>query len=207
MFVGITNPVLDGMKRNIRIMMQAEMESAPAPKDLVFHGTESWIPTMIWGEHLELRKKLPLEWKSNMRGCYKDVKYKDQDFRLNIAFSRNVDGPPHSGYGYGAPGPIDVSVVQEHLEAQLARKEIKEKWEKVQTDLEVFLSKCKSLNEALKLWPQIETYMPKEYVAKVHEKREKREKEESNAVEALKSLDTEGLTAAAVVARIHGAKV
>jgi hypothetical protein len=207
MFVGITSRVLDGMRRNIRIMMQAELAATPEAMPLQFDGYESWVAPMIWGEHLELRTKIPKEWKSSMRSCYKVAMHKGHELTLTFSFNRNVDGPPNSGYGYRAPGPIDLSIVQEHLDAQVERKEIEQKWAKVQEDLEAFLKRCKSLNEALKLWPQIETYMPKEYVAWVHKKREKREKEESDAVEALKSLDTEGLTAAAVVARIHGAKV
>ena len=87
---------------------------------------------------------------------------------------------------------------------QLAEKEIRttiqEKWDKVNKDIQAFLSKCKSLNEALRLWPALKVYVPEEYIDRVNHKVERRQRE----TEIIESVDIGELTAAAIAAKLSG---
>lgn len=207
MFVGITRTLLFDVAHKIVVMRDAELASVPATS-VAYQGTEPWVLPLLWGPYLELRTKLPSDWKSQTKQCAVDVMYKSLKFRVVIDFANLVESPPGYG-GYGPArvlGTLDTSLVQEYLDNVIERNEIKAKWDKVAEDINRFLQRCKSLNEALKLWPQVAAYIPQDYLAKIDEKREKKQSK-SNAAEALKSLDTEGLTAAAVTARILGAKV
>jgi hypothetical protein len=82
--------------------------------------------------------------------------------------------------------------------------DIAQRWDKVDKQIMDFLGKCKSVNEALKLWPQIEMYIPPEFITKVNEKKERNAAGPSQAAEALKALDTDHLTTAAVISRMSG---
>ena len=64
-----------------------------------------------------------------------------------------------------------------------------------------FLEACKSLNEGLKLWPDLKYYIPEQYLKKVAEKVEKK-KRPSEALDALKEIDVDQIVANAVMARM-----
>jgi hypothetical protein len=115
---------------------------------------------------------------------------------------------------WGAPRPqctkawlqsrLQLTGAQEILD-RLAEKEIRteihERWGKVNSDIQVFLNKCKSLNEALRLWPALKMYVPEEYIERVETKVERRKRE----TEIVESVDIGELTAAAIAAKLSGA--
>jgi uncharacterized protein with von Willebrand factor type A (vWA) domain len=82
--------------------------------------------------------------------------------------------------------------------------DINSRWKKVQNDVSKFLESCKSLNEAVKLWPDIKLYVPEQYLKRLNESvaREKKQQEANAALEALQSIDTDFAVAAAVGARL-----
>jgi hypothetical protein len=77
-------------------------------------------------------------------------------------------------------------------------KAIIARWEKVNTDITEFLNKCKSLNEAVKLFPGVRMYIHYEDLERLDRKAE-RPTQRAKIVEA---VDTEGLTAAAIAAKL-----
>jgi hypothetical protein len=77
-------------------------------------------------------------------------------------------------------------------------KAIIARWEKVSTDITEFLGKCKSLNEAVKLFPGVRMYIHWEDLERLDRKVE-RPTQRAKIVEA---VDTEGLTAAAIAAKL-----
>jgi hypothetical protein len=66
-----------------------------------------------------------------------------------------------------------------------------------------FLQHCKSLNEALKLWPDIRIYIPQRYLDKAETVTKKAKAAESTALEHLKSIDTDNAVASAVMLRMR----
>jgi hypothetical protein len=65
------------------------------------------------------------------------------------------------------------------------------------------LGACKSLNEALKLWPDVRIYIPKEFLERVERKVERTTN--SGGAEAIKKVDTDAAVSAAAIARMMGA--
>lgn len=82
-------------------------------------------------------------------------------------------------------------------------RSIRRQWEARAAGLLEFFGKCKSLNEALKLWPECRMYVPKDYL-ETADMPVVRPKAVSRKEAVLKSIDTEGITAAAVAARLQG---
>jgi hypothetical protein len=85
------------------------------------------------------------------------------------------------------------------VEVEMKIAEIQNKWEGVKTQIREFLDKCRTLNEAVKLYPGLRMYVPKEYLDRVDKKVERAER-----VAKLHGIDTEGLTAAVIAAKLAG---
>lgn len=98
----------------------------------------------------------------------------------------------------------DSPKFEEYKRALTAQLECRERWTKVKEQIINFIRKAKSLNEALKLWPDVARYVPVEYVDKANEKKERPEKKKSEAAEALKDLDVDLAATSAVLARMAG---
>lgn len=88
-----------------------------------------------------------------------------------------------------------------------ARKECEDRWNKVRTQVIDFVQKCKSLNEALKLWPDLAKYVPDEYIERVNKKAERSKPAESDAAKALAAMDMDAVAASVTLARMAGAKL
>jgi len=69
------------------------------------------------------------------------------------------------------------------------------------------VSKCKSLNEAIKLWPDVQRYVPKQFLDRVAKKAEKSAGAASQGAEALKGIDVDMVNTSVVLARMAGATV
>jgi hypothetical protein len=76
------------------------------------------------------------------------------------------------------------------------------RWDNTENKIVEFLQSCKSLNEAVKLWPDVTLYVEKCDIDRMGVKREK--VKESKALEALKELDTDALVSNAVISRMSG---
>ena len=75
---------------------------------------------------------------------------------------------------------------------------INNKWAKVKTDITEFLDKCKSLNEAVKLFPGVRMYIHYEDIERMERKIER----PTQRAKIVETVDTEGLTAAAIAAKL-----
>jgi len=78
---------------------------------------------------------------------------------------------------------------------------LKAKWDKVEKDILEFLGKCKTLNEAVRLFPGVRMYVQRDDLERLDRKVE-RFSERKKIVE---EMATDELTAAAIAARLAGA--
>jgi hypothetical protein len=78
---------------------------------------------------------------------------------------------------------------------------LKTKWDKVEKDILEFLGKCKTLNEAVRLFPGVRMYVQRDDLERLDRKVE-RFSERKKIVE---EMATDELTAAAIAARLAGA--
>jgi hypothetical protein len=79
--------------------------------------------------------------------------------------------------------------------------DIDARWQKVETDIVEFLRKCKSLNEAVKLFPNVTMYLHYEDMERLNLKVERPSQRKS----IIEEVDVEGITAAAIAAKLAAA--
>lgn len=91
---------------------------------------------------------------------------------------------------------------EEYLNNWTTYKQIEARWIKVENQIVKFVEQCKSLNEAIKLWPDVATYVPQTYLNKIAEKPPAKAKTASTAAEFLKNVDTNIVKASEVAVRL-----
>jgi hypothetical protein len=152
--------------------------------------------------------------KLNWSGSYDELGYDkgDQMYVGRVALKSKPYLPPDArGYsptlyfGFKEDEPIPAEIADA---VNYMRKchEIEARWDKVEVQVRDFLDNCKSLNEALKLWPDLSVYIPKHYIERVEKKANRSTTEtKSSAEEVLAKINTQEIQAAAVIARLSGA--
>lgn len=196
---------------------EVHIEVPDNDKALVIDASEL-LMQMAWGDYKHVFPQLPKEWLKHSKTQDINVITKideagnETKHCVSIAGLNNYYEIPTADR-WGGPRPsctrdwlqtkLHLTGTQDILD-QLAEKEtrmaINEKWDKVHTDIRAFLNKCKSLNEALRLWPALQMYVPPEYIDRVNHKVERRKRD----TEILESIDIGELTAAAIAAKLSG---
>jgi hypothetical protein len=218
MHVPITNKLKSDVTNRIRQVL--------LPRELRLHfGTSDIDETynlpkkhpavikMLWGKHAHLYDKIPKEWCQERRDDYCDkcnvfLDTVDPDGE-SLTITVNLTGanesvltPPNTGHYQHYKVPYDICPeVQNFFEKQSQAKKIEAKWDKVDEDVAKFLESTKSLNAALKAWPEVRTFIPQEYLERIDKKAE-RSAAQTAAQNALAEIDREGAVAAATVAAL-----
>lgn len=161
-------------------------------KDLI---PQSWMVQSSTGY---LYVELPNEGKSSMRFenqtnvCFRPTpdRYNMTDVRCTLAFIEdNVDLP-------------GVSEIKRIVDMDMAIDEIRTRWQTVAEKVGEFLKRCKSLNEAIKLWPEVSLYIHPDDMDRFNRKVERSNKLRTDVLEG---IDTQELTAHAIAAKLSGA--
>lgn len=219
--VYITQELTGNVSSAIKRMREAEIASQNAeigkPIEL---NTSAFLTMAMWDNHLHLKDQMPKEWLSTNPGPTLHVKVPvaiegidDAEITHKMTFrNQNVVNRPNNDR-WNEPqisctkafleANRDMAGVQnilDHLVCIELNAEIKARWSKVEGDIMAFLGKCKSLNEALKLWPGVKLYIPVEYIKRVEHKVERKVREK----EILADTPVDTLTAAAIAARLSG---
>jgi hypothetical protein len=199
-YVAISGDLITRVEQKINGMKIKELNTIGEKPDKGFDENSEYLLGLMWGEHIHLKDILPDSFVSKYNSFGVTSPYSTS--RIYIYTKGNTKVPPKvSNY-------ID-NVDWEHPEFVELKKwldteqEINLRWHKTKNDVRGFLQKCKSLNEAVKLWPDVEMYIDSSDLSRMNVKKEKSEKTNA-AMEALKSLDTDALTANAVIARMSG---
>lgn len=213
-FVGISGNLLDNVHRVIDRMCDAEVKTVYQDFTYVVTTDSDWFVLQSWGNNLHLRDQIPQEWMT--------TDHHSARFRVNLAehgeccFDVEMPNrlacfpPKYSSYDAFTIDESDSSIppsVKEMIENRRLVLDIRNRWDGIQNQVRDFLKNCKSLNEALKLWPELEHYIPKDYVERVLEKRQRSTPVASKAAEILGQIDTQAVVASAVIARMAGATV
>ena len=179
--------------------------------------TSEFLTKAMWGNYLHLKDQLPHEWLSLNTGPTMTIVMPADDdgkqvkhmihFRnqkvLNRPNNDRWSEPKIECTKAFLDANVDMAGVLNilgYIDRMDLNNEIKAKWSKVEADVMLFLGKCKSLNEALKLWPGVKLYIPAEYIRRVEHKVERKVREK----EIVESVATDELTAAAIAARLAG---
>ena len=171
-----------------------------------------------FGEYYHLFAVMPKEWMTTTDRAYLSVsKVIDENNKTRSASvifenQKNVYFRP-STERYGSS---NVSVSFEWLQSNahlagayeaidmvekaFAIDDIKRKWTTTKEQVIDYLKKCKSLNEAIKLWPHVALYIDDTDMARFNKKVERKARED-----VLEGVDTDELTAQAIAAKLSGA--
>jgi hypothetical protein len=96
------------------------------------------------------------------------------------------------------PGRAEIL---QRWENELVVRSINERWSKITKDVTEFLDKCKSLNEAVKLFPTVRMYIHSQDLERLDRKVERPSQRKAIVLD----VDTDGLTAAAIAAKLMAA--
>lgn len=220
--VYITNELTSRVTSVISRMKEAEIDSNDADvSKTITEDCHEFLSHAMWGQHQHLATMIPEEWLSNTATPTLEVNVPapnddTQDFRKSYRMHFKCDKPIFnrpSNDRWSAPTiqctkeyveanrhMEGASVILEQIERFERNHEIQSKWNKVSQDIAVYLGKCKSLNEALKLWPGVKLYIPSEYIRRVEMKVERKVREKTIVAET----PTDTLTAAAIAAKLSG---
>lgn len=212
-YVAISQGLREDVRRKINSLKATELNTIPANEDRqnVSFITDDHLK-LVWGQHYHLMAATPNEWMKPIQRVelksQKTFQYGDRSVTINatrtLEFNPEIKAPPNSDrYGFSVTVSSDHPDMMPLLEAGRLRAEVNSKWEKIRDQVMTFLVSCKSLNEGLKLWPDLRIYIPQNYLDRVETKvvREK----SSAALDALKNLDTDLAVSSAVTARFMSA--
>lgn len=192
------------VKNKLRQMRFKEVNQV-GDSDYKLSSSRTDIIEWAWGKHLHLKDQMPPDWCKKSDSIQLRFEVADRTiFRIRAELTPPLITPPCGVPSGVFPISVDDPEIKAYVERECVLWDIAQRWDKVDKQIMEFLGKCKSVNEALKLWPQIEMYIPSEYVMRAQEKKDRNPSAPSQAAEALKALDTDHLTTAAVISRMSG---
>lgn len=216
--VGITKDLINRVEAKIEGMRKAERASDLPNIDKNSSVDASMLYNIgCWGsEHVHLVNIIPKDWLGKateanitIAGWTDEVVHLKTSVRftgMTFAYNR-----PKDSYYLKSDSELTLDEVRSFPMETPGRDELLRRWDdavielainarwaKVKTDITEFLDKCKSLNEAVKLFPGVRMYIHYEDLERLDRKAE-RPTQRAKIVEA---VDTEGLTAAAIAAKL-----
>lgn len=216
--VGISRDLINRVETKITGMRKAERASDLPNIDKTFSIDASMLyNTGCWGaEHVHLLSIIPKDWLSKstdssitIAGWTDEAIHLKTSVRftgMTFAYQRPKDSYYNKheaeltldqvrAFPEETPGRAELL---QRWDDAVVEKSINDKWDKVKKDITDFLGKCKSLNEAVKLFPGVRMYIHYEDLERLDRKAER----PTQRAKIVDEVDTEGLTAAAIAAKL-----
>lgn len=222
--VAISRDFIARVETKINIMKNAELKVLGEAPKIVLSTESQPILNAIWGEHLHLRNQLPKNWKNDngtVRLTFNTTSFNTTtlpdgtteqtpigcQFVVEAPNGQKFDFPP-TGYWHSTHVVSDADAKHPDLKPAVeygnAKAEIELRWQKVAQKVVSFFQSCKSMNEAVKLWPECKMYIDSDDIQRFEKKVTKSASQDSEAAKILASIDTDELVGAAVAARFTG---
>ena len=224
MHVGISNELLQNVRNRILHQLKPKEYKLNFGVDDVsdsykLSSKHAVVPKIIWGKHEHLREQMPSSWLEKLEWRYDNtasVKVKTPatdeqllaigvnsvEIELTLVDKSDVVVPPRCARWTTFIVPHDICPeISEFFDKQIEHLKFEAKWSKVCKDVKAFLQSNKSLNAALKAWPELRAFIPANYLERVDKKPERKQQEEK-VKQALAEIDREGAVAAAALAAL-----
>ena len=216
--VAISRDFLNRVDNKIDRMQNAELKALGAEPTVVMPPESQVMLETLWGANLHLRKQIPDTWRNRSNSAR--VNFNTKVTKLNsdgepapVSMSVNVrptagefDFPPDANWHTTRfLSDRDHPDFREIVAYGDAKAEIEVRWHTVRTKVTEFFKSCKSMGEAVKLWPDCKVYIDDEDTKRFEKKVVKTASQDSDAAKVLAGLNTDELMGAAVVARLSGA--
>ena len=164
---------------------------------------------VLWGTHKPLLHAMPPDWIETKSRI--DARF--ANFSGELGFSIDIQIPPSAAKKYGLSSYVEVDFRnREHLvpvEVSYALTKYKDadldhdaKYDKVRQQVLAFLKECKSLNDALRKYPDLAMYVPQEFKDRVEEVRERVTKEKKETTHQNVEFDRGLISSVAVIAEL-----
>lgn len=219
--VRISRDLINDIERNIKtladkVYAQTIKPVLPPTKPEQFN-REIWyelIGTAIWGEYLHLRDQMPASWMTTPD--YFSVTLREvTEYENNIIYSfthqnsGKIKCPPKTGV-YGAsvyinlsdcPAPVQDYIVKLKEHDALHKVHI-DKFNALTNQVCTFVRASKSLNDAVKRYPDIRLYLSDYYVTELERVEEKRTRKTAEKPELPTDIDTNLISSMGVMRSI-----
>ena len=222
-YVRKTDTLVQHILHKVRQMSQTAQKPYSADtltKDSAeYDAIRNCIESVSWKGAPQLQQQMPDEWLDGLKAKNVDVRivapescpdsgdvniYLEGDFTLS---------PAHASAGHSYSGnrgkmtleeadfpPLLMTWFKSGKSNESIKKSLQDKFNKVEEQLKSFMQQHASLNTAIKELPELEQYVPEEYMEKLHAPsapRGKVQRAEKTTVEDL-GIDRDALTSAAV---------
>ena len=219
-YVRKTDTLVTEMRDHVRRMARKAMApyesgniDATSP---VFDAVVEAVETYAWHKAPHLKSQMPDEWTKQIEDCR--VEFQDASGRrlsaTHVSFGKKVRIPQHAERYYTYEAKLKPDHCNEQLTQWLAaeatrkqnRDAVEQQYRTIESQLMAFMQGQASLNSALKEMPEIEMYVPEEYMRKYREvaaPRAKKEQQQTRVDEL--GIDRDVFAAAAIAHRIASA--
>ena len=210
--VNITDKLIECVSGVIRNMEHVECKPFNHSGAITLNPDSPFVQKVLWGELQAVRAQVPDEWLSTAQHLWGNVSITNEDGkvvteRLRLDFKNYIPMPVMFATQRVTPAlDPEAGEIQPYAQNMRETETLKIKWEKVRVQVTEFLQTCKSLNEGLKIWPQLSMYIPREYMDRVAADKVKKAAPVSSAAAAFAAMDTNLLVSSAVTARLSGHK-
>lgn len=221
-YVATTEKTIEQIRRNIEAMQNAEIATTgglvPKFNEIMeIKELREEIEASAWGEFIDLRNRLTdrMSWRGNVT-IY--VYYNNPNSNVlsgtkHTAVTIKVEKFPFgmlpndtyyklTSYDYAFPCGHEHPHIQDIQQLLMEIDEIKTRWEKVSKQMLTFIRSAKSINEAVKLWPDVKAYLPKDIIDRLEEKSTRKESTVSSAAAVLEKMDIETIKQSAVIGKM-----
>ena len=222
-YVRKTDTLVQHILHKVRQMSQTAQKPYSADtltkESAEYEAIRNCVESVSWKGAPQLKQQMPDEWLDGLKTKNVDVKiiapescpdsgdvniYLEGDFTLS---------PAHASAGHSYSGnrgkmtleeadfpPLLMTWFKSGKSNESIKKSLQDKFNKVEEQLKSYMQQHASLNTAIKELPELEQYVPEEYMEKLHAPsapRGKVQRAEKTTVEDL-GIDRDALTSAAV---------
>lgn len=211
MHVGITQELKSDVSSRIRNFFrrkayQLEFGCEVLSQTYTMDREHPMLSKIIWGEHEHLLALMPAEWCKRLTSDF-DLRVKTKvpgrevasSIRIKVRNRTELVAPPGFESFREHTIPYDLCPeTKKYFDLSVREEEFEAKWQKIDNDVRNFLKSNKSLNAAIKAWPELRAYIPSDYLERVDKKPERKAQQEK-AAQTLAEIDREGAVAAATL--------
>lgn len=215
MHVGITHTLLNDVSDRINYELKVKDYRLQFGVDSIANtfqlpSDHPVVVKILWGEHAHLQPQMPSSWLDKLPFDYNDkahlsLQSKVGDLTLSISVQlngrREITVPPKGGSNRHYVALDICPEIQEFFNKSFEEIEFNRKWFGIRQDVTKFLEANKSLNAALKAWPELRAFIPEQYLKRVEQKPERKSQQEKVA-STLAEIDKDSAVAAAAIAAL-----
>lgn len=211
MHVGITQELKSDVSNRIRNFFrrkayQLEFGCEALSLTYTMNREHPMLSRIIWGEHEHLLALMPKQWCKRMTSDFEvqvqtKVPGQENFSKLRIKVKNNAEMVAPPGFEYFRDHTIPYDLCPEtkkYFDLHIREQAFEAQWRKIDSDVLDFLNSNKSLNAALKAWPELRAYIPSDYLERVDKKPERKAQQEK-AEQVLASIDRDAAVAAATM--------